>query len=180
MQLKKLFPIFWIAILAVGCNNSDELSPREIAKPEFTIEENLAADNMADFGINFFAAASKQAGDVNMAVSPFGASAILSMMANISDETSRTEILKILGIEDINVCNSMELKYLTWLPYADRKVDLAIAYSMWYPSECRLNPIFSGIATEFYNTEQYARDFSSPKLCDEINAWCYKNTHAVR
>lgn len=180
MKLKKVLFIS-IGLFAAGCSNIDnpDVPKQEVSKPELTIEEAQVASHLTDFCFDFIAEASKETGDENMIVSPFGVASVLSMVGNVTDETTRTQITNLLGEENIEACNSLMLKYMSWLPYADAKVDLAIANSVWYSSRYALNAEFARIAEEYYMSDQFCRDFASSAICGEINAWCSKKTRGL-
>lgn len=177
--MKKYIILFNLALgmgALSGCSGEDVVEVRDIPAPELTVAEEAIALDFTGFGVDFLAAASQYAGDVNMAVSPFSAHQMLSMIANVADETTKAQICEVLGTSDAQACNSLAAKYLSWLPAADSKVKLSIANSVWYKNQYTLNKNFGKVAEESYGATLFARDFTSAKLCDEVNGWYSKKT----
>ncbi len=181
MRMKKELLIYALGAIALaGCSSNEPVSGPVIEdfSKTITVAESRASECMGAFEANFFAeAAAMSCGNENMVISPLGVSMYLSMVANCVDATSAAEIAGILGGADVEACNSLASRYLTWLPVADDNVKITFANALWYRSNRNLNSEFSAVASETYNTDIFANDFSNnANLRNLIKDWVSKKT----
>ncbi len=191
--MKKIFlAIAAAGMIFAGCSsdeptivdNNDAVQPDEtpapavvMPKPTLNAAESNAAVSQTGFGADFFAAVSRDYPGKNVMTSPMSASMLLSMLANAADATTRSQICAVLGCSDVDAINSLSKKYMTWLPGADENITMSLANSLWFKQQYTLNPAFAAIASDSYNAETYARDFTnSGALVDEINVWTKRKT----
>ncbi len=108
-----------------------------------TDEELAAAHNFASFGIDFVNTSikeyDKQGNGDNAIVSPLSASVLLSMLANVCGDEARDQITETLGLEDIDVVNTLNAKIMYQLPQSDTKVNLSFGNGLWYDEGYTLN-----------------------------------------
>ncbi len=178
MKTKIILAAFIAACLLAACSGNDVDTPT-VAKPNFTVEEINTADQLADFGMEFFQTVCKDTPEGNVVMSPIGASIVLSMLANTVDESTSNQISDVLGFSNVSTANALFQKYMSWLPNADNNVQLYLSNSVWYNENYTLSPEFSAIAQQYYSSPAFARDFdqNSTSTVNEINRWVSSKTN---
>ncbi len=174
-----------IAVMLTACS-SDEPGPvqeEEIPGPAFTDLNLSEAEGRANagleaFNIQFFQAAVAANPGENIAVSPLGASMMLSLVANIVDNDLRGQILTSLGCNDLSAINTLNRRYMDVLPTIDPSVTMAIANGCWYSENYTISPEFDRLLSESYDGESRSGDFTgnAQGVTEDINAWVNDRT----
>ncbi len=142
-----------------------------------TDEELVAAHNFASFGIDFVNTSikeyDKQGNGDNAIVSPLSASVLLSMLANVCGDEARDQITEALGLEDIDVVNTLNAKIMYQLPQSDTKVNLSFGNGLWYDEGYTLNSSLLSVLGTYYDSEVYSGDFDNDRefVVGHINQW---------
>jgi serpin B len=114
-------------------------------------------------------------------LSPFSASAALTMLLNGCEAQTKTQLMQVLGfsanmeLEDVNRTYQSLLKQLL---EADPKVNLAIANAIFYREGFSVKQPFLNTMTKDFNAQVKALDFDSPSAINAINKWASDNTNA--
>lgn len=177
------------ALALAGCAGSGDepVAPEvpevpfvEVERPVLSSAESRAADALGAFDKKFVATALSGPHTSNVAVSPLGTSMFLSMMANSVDAADAAKITSLLGVSDLDACNSFASKYMEWLPAADNLVDVAIANGIWYRNDKAIRSDFSSAATDFYNMEFTPMNFGKPEALKEtVSEWAKKKSRGL-
>ena len=187
MKIKSLLIAFaaLMAVMLAACSSDEPggAPEEEIPEPAFTDLELSDAESRAnagleEFNIRFFQSAVAANPGKNIAVSPLGASMMLSLMANIVDDELRGRILTALGSDDLDALNTLSRRYMDVLPTLDPSVTMTIANGCWYRDSYTISPQFAGILSESYDGETCAGDFTGNAggVAEEINAWVNERT----
>ena len=144
---------------------------------ELSADEQEIVDAESIFAIKFFDAAYEEE---NMVFSPLSASCNLSLLANAATGETRTQLLEVLGCDDIESLNALNHKLLSELGALDKKnVIISMANSVWLNSllEVSVAPEFENAATA------YCAPVSSCPFDDNIhnviNGWVEDNTRQM-
>lgn len=179
----KHFLIAFAAIIAVMLSacSSDEPGPvqeEEIPDPAFTDlnlseAEGRANAGLETFNMQFFQAAVAANPGKNIAVSPLGASMMLSMISQAADNELRSQILGVLGSNSLDAINTLNRRYMDVLPTLDQSVTMTLANGLWYSDRYTLSPEYHRLLTEVYDAETRSGDFiGNPQgVADDINFW---------
>ena len=136
MKIKSLLIAFaaLMAVMLAACSSDEPggAPEEEIPEPAFTDLELSEAESRANAGLEefntrFFQSAVAANPGKNIAVSPLGASMMLSLMANIVDDELRGRILTALGSDDLEALNTLNRRYMDVLPTLDPSVTMTIA-----------------------------------------------------
>lgn len=115
----------------------------------------------------------------NVFVSPASVSIALAMTYNGADGTTREAMARTLELRDMTLdeVNQANLILLSNLAYADSKVKLAIANSLWSKETMPFYPDFIERNRRYYGAEVTSLDFGDPTAPDIINGWVNRNTN---
>ena len=125
------------------------------------------------FGFKLYSELSKEKSEQNLLISPANIAMALSMAYNGADGETKSEMAKVLDInditlEDLNKSNKVLIQYLENI---NPDVELAIANSLWCNSDVKFEPNFIKRCKDNYFAE------ASNDLNEEtINNWIDKNT----
>lgn len=118
--------------------------------------------------------------DKNYFISPLSLHIALGMLLNGADTDTKTEIQKVLGLENQSMeeINKTYLELLENLPKVDPKVVNTIANSIWQDKNFRSEQTFIDNLTTSFKARLYNEDFSNPATVEKINKWASDNTNA--
>lgn len=162
-----------------GGNDDDYEGVRSIT---LSANESKAISRLSDFNRRFFAEVnSKQASGDNIAVSPLSASMLLSLLANAADEECESQIIEVLGVDDIKSLNSASRKLIDELPLVAPKVKTTLANSVWFERGLILDENFAATARDSYCADLMSCDLAdaSDKTLREINGWASDKTQGL-
>lgn len=176
--MKNIAYIFAVSVILFTACSDD--GAKVVEAPELEAGQSRAAEALNDFDIDFFEAMSEANKGDNLVVSPMSASMLLSYIANVTDRETAEQICSALGCSDLKSLNELAQKYGNWMPVADSKVKVCIAYSVWYHNAYTLNPVFDNIGSEYYKAQSFARDFGQGlSVADQINKWASDKTKGL-
>ncbi len=170
------------AMLITACS-SDEPTPAPVPEPAFTDlnlseAESRANEGLMEFNNIFFKKVAAEVHSPNYAVSPLGASMLLSLTCNVTDRELSAQILSVLGSSDTEALNTLARRYMEVLPVADPDVTMTIGNGCWYSDRYTLANDFAGILTDSYDGFSCAGNFTgAPELVvRDINSWVSERT----
>ena len=172
-----------VGVTAITSCSSDEPAPAPVPEPAFTDlnlseVEGRANEGLVEFNNNFFKEAAAKVKEPNFAVSPLGASMLLSLTCNVTDSELSAQILSALGSSDIDALNTLAQRYMEVLPVVDPDVTMTIGNGCWYSDRYTLSNNFSGILTNSYDGFSRTGNFTNaPELVvRDINSWVNERT----
>lgn len=174
-------------------NNFDSLIGDSLVilpQPEYSSTLNIETneesinDGINDFSLKLFNSAAADGAKVNngnMSVSPFSAAMCLGLVANAVDSETTSEILKMVGAEDVNQYNSYCNKLMRYLPYTAsfdgiENSEMILANSAWLTSKYDFTKSFTNNLNLYYNAEVYKVDFSANGIQSVMDKWCSEKT----
>lgn len=118
--------------------------------------------------------------DNNYFVSPLSLHIALGMLLNGADSETKTEIQKVLGLENQSMeeINKTYAELIENLPQVDPKVVNTIANSIWQDKNFVSEKDFIDNLTNNFNARLYTEDFANPATVNKINQWASDNTNA--
>ncbi|MCP9762384.1 serpin family protein [Lacihabitans soyangensis] len=118
--------------------------------------------------------------DKNYFISPLSLHIALGMLLNGADTDTKTEIQKVLGLENQSMeeINKTYLELIENLPKVDPKVVNTIANSIWQDKNFTSEQSFIDNLTSNFKARLYNEDFGNPATVDKINKWASDNTNA--
>jgi serpin B len=118
--------------------------------------------------------------DKNYFISPLSLNIALGMLLNGADTDTKTEIQKVLGLEDQSMeeINKTYLELIENLPKVDPKVVNTIANSIWQDKNFRSEQTYIDNLSTSFKARLYNEDFSNPATVEKINKWASDNTNA--
>lgn len=165
-------------LVATGCSNL--FDPRLDADEGFSAVELDAAVTHAytDFGINLFRDLVDESPTGNLFISPTSAAIALAMTYNGAAGETREAMATALGVsgmslEGLNTANAEWLEALA--DTQDRKVELAVANSIWARQGFPFRATFFDRTQRFYGAETRELPFDAVAL-ESINDWAKRNT----
>jgi serpin B len=179
-KLRLIIACLFITGLSMACDNQvsePDSSPQILELPTKSAEV-ISGSN--DFGIDLFTRTAREENG-NLMLSPFSASAALTMLLNGCEAQTKTQLMQVLGfsanmeLEDVNRTYQSLLKQLL---EADPKVNLAIANAIFYREGFSVKQPFLNTMTIDFNAQVKALDFDSPSAINAINKWASDNTNA--
>ncbi len=118
--------------------------------------------------------------DNNYFISPLSLHIALGMLLNGADTETKTEIQKVLGLENQSMeeINKTYSELIENLPKVDPKVVNTIANSIWQDKNFASEKDFIDNLTNNFNARLYTEDFANPATVNKINQWASDNTNA--
>ena len=118
--------------------------------------------------------------DNNYFISPLSLHIALGMLLNGADTETKTEIQKVLGLENQSMeeINKTYAELIENLPKVDPKVVNTIANSIWQDKNFASEKDFIDNLTNNFNARLYTEDFANPATVNKINQWASDNTNA--
>ena len=183
MKFKFLLMVFGIivAVMLPACSN-DESAPEPQPEPSYTDlnlseAESRANEGLAGFNNRFFGEVAQANQTSNFAVSPLGASMLLSLTANGVDAEVCAQILAAMECENLTALNTLSRRYMDVLPVIDPKVTMNVANGYWYSDRYTLSANFNDVLTNSYDGTARSGHFENPEpVAAEINAWVNDKT----
>lgn len=178
-------------LFACACSSQSEEPEKDIQPNErvdiiLEGETRSTADNLHHFYSSYTLDAIKYVDSdnnipsKNAIVSPLSASMVLSMLANGTDNDTKTEILDYLGVESLNSLNNLAQILLSKLPSADNRTEMKIANALWVNKNYKLNRDYTSLINISYHGEINNADFGKGKsVADAINSWCSGKTNGM-
>lgn len=161
-----------------GCSSEGQNDSVEAAPVELTQAESRGVAQQNNFG---FKVLEKVGEKGNFALSPLSLNHALSMVANGAAGETQSELLDLLGAEDIDGLNRVNAKMLGYLPSADAKVKLETANAFFAVERAGLLPAYAGQLADLYDAEIYGAEKSAGEMGDHINDFiCGKTKGGIR
>ncbi|MCM1369680.1 MAG: serpin family protein [Candidatus Amulumruptor caecigallinarius] len=155
-----------------GSGSKSQYNP--VSLPEGT---RSVADSQNDFAFKIMSAADAEG---NYIMSPYGAFAILSMLANGANGTERDEILQALGYDmsdgGMEVLNAYNNFLLTTLPNLDESVAVKIANSIWTLPGTTFQRAFTDNMLNIYQADTFSENLYTYEALDKLNSWICDKT----
>ena len=145
-----------------------------------TISSDFAAKT-SNFAFDFWKKLQEnETVDNNYFVSPLSLHIALGMLLNGADTETKTEIQKVLGLENQSMeeINKTYAELIENLPQVDPKVVNTIANSIWQDKNFVSEKDFLDNLTKNFNARLYTEDFADPATVNKINQWASDNTNA--
>jgi serpin B len=159
------------------------MSNCEQSAPEVT-SVNISSDFAAktsNFAFDFWRTLqTDESVDKNYFISPLSLHISLGMLLNGADTDTKTEIQKVLGLENQSMeeINKTYLELIENLPKVDPKVVNTIANSIWQDKNFRSEQTYIDNLTTSFKAKLYNEDFSNPATVEKVNKWASDNTNA--
>lgn len=174
-NIKYLYSSLLVIVLGISSCSKDAVKPVKFNLP---VKASEVINSGNDFGIRLFKETAKA--DVNnLMLSPYSASAALTMLLNGCSSTTYDQIANMLGFQNLTPIEINEVyKQLTaQLLAADPDVKLAIANAEFYHQPFSVKPPFITTLQTDFGTHVEALDFHSQAALKTINQWASDNTH---
>jgi len=142
------------------------------------VDPRLVAGNTR-FALNLFGRLARAEPANNVFISPASVSIALAMTYNGADGTTKDSMASVLGLDGMSLdeVNRANLVLLSNLAYADPKVRLAIANSLWAKQGMPFYDDFLARNRESFGAEVRNLDFGDPNSVKVINDWVSNNTN---
>lgn len=137
--------------------------------------QTAAIRSINGFGLNLMRT---QAGMDSKVVSPLSVSFLMGMLANGADGTTRTEIIRTLGVEDVKLdaLNEACKSLLNTATKQSDKVKISIADCIAVNNGISLESSYVDQMKSMYSAEVTSQDFGKASAVKYINSWCSKQT----
>lgn len=173
-KTKFSFMLAGILLCAVSCSKSE---PDAAYRPiSLTPEQTRVANENNNFAFRLLQATAPA--ESNITECPVGTAIVLSMLANGAEGETRSQILDVLGMNDIEDTNSFYRIISSKLPKADNRVQLSLANSLWLDNSYTVKESYSSIMKKEFNAGIYTDNLNTDKAKDRINRWCADATNA--
>jgi len=145
---------------------------------EEPVDPRLVAGNTR-FALNLFGKLARAEPANNVFISPASVSIALAMTYNGADGTTKDSMASVLGLDGMTLdeANRANLVLLSNLAYADPKVRLAIANSLWGNRTVRFDDGFLARNADSFGAGVRSLDFADPRSPGIINEWVSDNTN---
>ena len=151
---KNLIGLALLAILS-SCSSSEQPAPQNefVPIPLTRSEESIVKANN-DFAFGLL----KNTTDINkempaVVISPFSATTFFGMMANATAGTSKQEILKTFGFDDLNAFNDFSRKMNAQLASIDNSSDIRIGHLVVNGNDYECSASFKELAADYYDAD---------------------------
>jgi len=152
-----------------GGGNDNEYVP--LTLPASTSRVSAQSNS---FGVKLFDATIKDQGDENVIISPLSASVVLSMIDNAAAGSTRAQMTEALGFaDDIEALNAYNKSILSYLPNADKTVELYLPNSFWYTND-NVKKEFKSLLADVFSAEFKATTPFS--MSADVNNWVKDKT----
>lgn len=160
----------------------DEIPVLEERKSlNLTMSQKEVMDDLYKFSISFTSDICHSNGYENIICSPIGAEMVISMILNGIEKEYQDELIKYLGIKDINALNSLNDLLIKNLPKSDTSTSLSLSNALWWNTDNvnGLNSEYSNLFTHYYSGFIDFGDFrqNNEIIRNKINKWGYDNTN---
>jgi serine protease inhibitor len=170
-----------IAILTLLCFGLtlSNCQKDDVQSKSITIAENVSAATNT-FTYKFWNEIEKsESATTNYMVSPLSLHIALGMLLNGSNTDTKTEIQKVLGLENMSM-DAVNLAYkelITGLPAVDPKVTNTIANAIFQEKTFTAEKEFQNSLSTFFSAKIFSEDFSNQATVNKINTWASDNTN---
>lgn len=168
-----------VCAVTTGCSSDSEPAETPRADIQLTPAQKVISQSNVEFAIDLLKASNTT--DKNVLVAPFSASAVLSMLANGSGETTSSEIIDALHLNASNASDINEYYKMvtTGLLKADNRTKLTFANAVWVDGSMKPSNDFKDACNGYYKANVGSVDFkgNSAKALQNINAWVSKTTN---
>jgi serpin B len=166
--------LIFIAIAFSACSK-DEVKPTKFNLPE---KAGAVISACNEFGIKLFRETALTENG-NLMLSPYSASAALTMLLNGCSANTYEQIAGMLGYPGLAPAqiNEVYKQLTTQLLSADPSVKLAIANAVFYHQTFSVKPPFIGTLQTDFGAHTEALDFRSQAALNFINQWASDNTN---
>jgi serpin B len=178
--MRSLTRLLWLAplLLVAACGDLFGPRPGEPAWRAVQLDARIT-HAYTDFGLKLFGALAAEQPDSNLFVSPTSAAFALAMTYNGAANETQRAMAGVLGIADVPLdeVNRANAEWLAALANTqDRKVELALANSLWIRRGFPVHADFLERNRAFYDAEVAELDFDSPSAIGTINGWVDRST----
>jgi len=172
---KFLWGALIFSAIAFSACSKEEIKPTKFNLPE-KASAVISAGN--EFGINLFRETAKDESG-NMMLSPYSASAALTMLLNGCKANTYQQIADMLDYPGLTPAQINEVYHqlTTQLLAADSDVKLAIANAVFYHQLFTVKPPFINTLQTDFGAHVEALDFRSQAALNTINQWASDNTN---
>jgi serpin B len=135
------------------------------------VRRTAASSN--DFGFRLLAELRKSASSKNVFISPTSLSMALSMTYNGAAGTTKAEMAKTLGVQDMSLqaLNNGQAGLLSILAHPDPKVQTTIANALWVQKGFRLRQDYLARVRQFYHAPVTVTNITGDAGVKQINTW---------
>jgi serine protease inhibitor len=175
--MKKVILSFSLTTILFTMSNCEQSTP-EAKSINISSDFATKTSNFAfDFWKNLQA---DESVDKNYFISPLSLHIALGMLLNGADTDTKTEIQKVLGLENQSMeeINKTYLELIENLPQVDTKVVNTIANSIWQDKNFSSEQSFIDNLSTSFKARLYNEDFGNPATVEKINKWASDNTNA--
>jgi serpin B len=140
--------------------------------------EKSLAYTCNNFGINLYQKISAEAGDKNVFISPYSIYSALSITYAGTNNTTKLEFEKSLGIENPTIFYEALSKTIESLNARNGKeFSLLTANALWIDQRATLLKNYKELTKKYFGTSENSVDFTNPeKSAETINNWVEKQT----
>ncbi|MGC8866182.1 MAG: serpin family protein [Bacteroidales bacterium] len=165
--------LFLITSMFWACSK-EEIKPTKINLPE---KAGVVINAGNEFSIRLFKETALSENG-NMMISPYSASAALTMLLNGCKENTLEQISQILGFQNLTQTQINEVynQLTTQLLAADPEIKLAIANAAFYHQQFSVKPPFINTLKNDFGANVQALDFRSQEALRTINQWASDHT----
>jgi len=175
---KIIFAMAALGLLTACSDDSDSTDMREI---QLTPDESGIVAGQQEFAFELFNEAKGTSdNDKNTLMSPLSAHYAMSMLANLMEGRSQSDVCEYMHIQSsqIDGLNTLNRRLLKDLPRVDSKVKIKFANSLWTTRSATYTDDFVSIIRNYYDGETFNVDFSADGS-DKLNQWVSKNTDGM-
>lgn len=172
-----------VTVKAKGPTPLITASPRPTANPDDVYrtarELGPLAKSVNKFGMQVYGGVRS---DKNTFISPFSIYTALAMLTNGANSNTRTELMNVLGITNLDEINNSMKTYCAGS--MDKSVTFNVANSLWLSKALvtanNIDQAFINPLKENYNSDVYKDvDFGDSKTVDMVNDWVNKKTEGM-
>ena len=156
-------------------NDLDKIKPANLINFTVKQHEKVEADN--NFAFKVFREVSKQESG-NTFFSPLSLNMALGMLYNGSSADTRTEMVKVLRLENFSdfEINEYYQEMSQALLEIDPITELVIANSIWYRNHLPVKNTFIETGKKYFDAEVQMLNFNQSIAANMINKWCADKT----
>lgn len=164
--LMPLLACIGIAAGTTGCQSDSPEDHIEASPVELTQAESRGVAQQNNFG---FKVLQKVGEKGNYALSPLSLNFALSMAANGATGETLSELLGLLGSDDLDALNKANAKLLEYLPNADAKTEFESANAFFAVEKAGLFPAYNDRLCRLYKADVYGAEKSASEMEKHIN-----------
>ncbi len=171
--------LFLIVLSACTKNDSDEPLPTKPIELNISLSAKKMVSSSSNFGIDLTKKIAAQETKDNWMISPLSITLALAMTYNGADGDTKKAMAETMRLNGLTIdeVNESFKDLIAKLLKVDKRVDVAIANSIWYQKGFSVLPDFIKTNKDFYNAEVQGLDFASEASKNIINNWVAGNTN---